>query len=357
MQIFANKTLICENLLFICENLREIKQIVIKIFLLYLWNPNRKRLFTCINNILIFNIMRQVQVIRADLDEIVFENREKQYGGYVLRKNYHKYLVFAMLIMVSATALGVVVPYIYAKIQQVRAANEEKQVILTLEDLPKTPEKEKPADVLSPPPPPPPPQIETPPAATAPIEQIAIKTPVPKPPDDVAIEETIHSVDEAENKAISNVDKDGEKTSNENAPILPKGEPEGKGKEPIVIQEPPQPEKPQVETPAPKEPQEPKPDVFIALSKQPKEVNLNDIQKLIGYPAVAIEGNLEDNIVFRVLIDENGNYVRHITPKKGHPIFIKAIEEHISKVKFTPALQGKNPIKFWVNVPFVFKLQ
>ncbi len=298
--------------------------------------------------------MRQVQVIRADLDEIVFENREQQYGGYVLRKNYHKYLVFAMLIMVSATAMGVVVPYIYAKIQQVRAANEEKQVILTLEDLPKTPEKEKPADV---PLPPPPPQVETPPAVSAPIEQIAIKTPVPKPPDELKVDETIHTIEEAENKAISNIDKEGEKTSNENAPILPKGEPEGTGKEPIVIQEPPQPEKPKVETPTPKETQEPKPDAFVSLSKQPKEVNLGDIQKFIGYPAAARDMGLQENLVFRVLIDENGNYVRHISPKKGHPIFVKAIEEHISKVKFTPALQGNNPIKFWVNVPFVFKLQ
>lgn len=300
--------------------------------------------------------MRQVQVIRADLDEIVFENREKLYGGYVLRKNYHKYLVFAMLIMVSATAMGVVVPYLYAKIRQVQAANEEKQVNLILEDLPKTPEKEKPADVPLPPPPPPP-QVETPPAASAPIEQIAIKTPVPKPPDDVKIDETIHTVEEAENKAISNIDKDGEKTSNENAPILPKGEPEGRGNEPIVIQEPPQPEKPKVETPTQKEVQEPKPDAFVALSKQPKEVNLGDIQKFIGYPAAARDMGLQENLVFRVLIDENGNYVRHISPKKGHPIFVKAIEEHISKVKFTPALQGNNPIKFWVNVPFVFKLQ
>ncbi len=298
-----------------------------------------------------------VQVIRADLDEIVFENREKQYGGYVLRKNYHKYLTFGLLIMLTITALGVAVPFIYAQMQQISGIARETDGEHIFENLPKTKDKEKLPEVL-PPPPPPPPVVETPPAAPEMIAEVAVKTPVPKPVEEVKTEETIHNIDEMDNKAISHQDKDGTNTSNENAVALPDGEPNGTRKEPIVIQEPPATPKPNVETPqAQNTVPEPSSTIFVAASKQPKEVNLGDIQKMVEYPAVAREMGWEEKVVFRVLLDENGNYVRHIAPKNAKPIFVKVVEEHISKVKFTPALQGNTPIKFWVNVPFNFQLQ
>lgn len=300
--------------------------------------------------------MLQVQVIRADLDEIVFEHREKGYGGYVLRKNYHKYLIFALFIMVSITALGVVAPFIYAKIQQITKEGLKKEVIITLDDLPKAKEKEMPVDAPLPPPPPPP-KVDIQAEMPQKVEQVAVKTPIPKPPDDIQEEKPIMAQEDMEGKKAGLENVDGEKPTNENVPTLPNAEPHGTGKEPIVIQEPPiLPATTKPTTPEDNSGKEPSPTEFIP-AKQPKEVNLNDIQKLIGYPAAARELNLEAKIVVRVLIDENGNYMRHLPPKAGHPIFIKAIEEHISKVKFTPAVQGNKPIKFWVNVPFVFQLQ
>lgn len=295
------------------------------------------------------------QVIKADLDEIVFEDREKRYGGYVLRKNYQKYLGFAFLIVLSLTALGVIGPYIYSKIQALVEANKPKEVEVDLSNLPPPPPEEKKPDD-APPPPPPPPKQEEPPAPPPPVEQVAVKTPVPKPPDEVKVEETIHEVQELDKGIVSTKDEAGEKPTSENAPIPTNTEPKGTGDGPAVISEPPPPPPPPKKE-EPKKEEEPDPTKFVPGAKQPKEVNLGDIQKLIGYPAVAREMNLEGNIVFRVLVDENGNYLKHLPPKTGHPILIKAVEEHIGKVKFTPAIQGDKPIKFWVNVPFVFKLQ
>ncbi len=288
------------------------------------------------------------QVIRADLDEIVFENREKRYGGYVLRKNYQRYLVFGFLIAFGLTAMGVIGPYIYGKIQEYVEANAPQEVEVDLSNLPETPPEEKPPEEVLPPPPPPP-EEELPPP---PVEQVAVKLPVPKPPDQIKEEEVIVQVDSMQDKKAALENKEGVKAENPNAPVPEKTEPKGTGDEPKFIAPPPPPP-----PPPPKKEEEPDPTKFIPGAKQPKEVNLGDIQKLIGYPAVAREMNLEGNIVFRVLVDENGSYVKHLPPKSGHPILIKAVEEHIGKVKFTPAIQGDKPIKFWVNVPFVFKLQ
>ena len=69
------------------------------------------------------------------------------------------------------------------------------------------------------------------------------------------------------------------------------------------------------------------------------------------------EASIEGNLVFRILIDENGKYIRHLQPKAGHPILIKAVEAHISALEFEPAIQGDKKIKFWVNIPFSFKIE
>lgn len=98
------------------------------------------------------------------------------------------------------------------------------------------------------------------------------------------------------------------------------------------------------------------PQKFIPAEQIPQEINLRDIQKKVGYPYLARMMDLEGTIVFRVLVDENGNYSKHLPPKSGHPILINAIEEELCKLSFSPAKQGGKNIKFWVNVPFMFKL-
>lgn len=86
----------------------------------------------------------------------------------------------------------------------------------------------------------------------------------------------------------------------------------------------------------------------------PTEINLKEITKLVGYPPKAIKKRIEGKIVFRVLVDENGNYVKHLPPNSGDPILIEAVEKHLPEVRFTPCIKNGTPIKFWVNIPFYF---
>ncbi|MCB0842763.1 MAG: energy transducer TonB, partial [Bacteroidetes bacterium] len=85
-------------------------------------------------------------------------------------------------------------------------------------------------------------------------------------------------------------------------------------------------------------------------------VNINDIKKLIGYPQIARDASIQGMVVVRVLVDKNGNYAKHKVTNEVHPILSRAVEEHVNKLKFTPAIQGGKPIKFWVNIPFNFML-
>jgi protein TonB len=47
------------------------------------------------------------------LDELAFEGRNKSYGAYYLRKHYHKYLLFSLVISVSIVLLFVLVSWMF----------------------------------------------------------------------------------------------------------------------------------------------------------------------------------------------------------------------------------------------------
>ena len=100
----------------------------------------------------------------------------------------------------------------------------------------------------------------------------------------------------------------------------------------------------------------PGPNDFVEPDEHPRVLNMKEVSQAIGYPNAAQTIGLEGQVVVRVLIDEQGVYQRHIVLNGVHPILEKAVEVHLNKLRFTPAIQGKKPIKFWVNIPFKFKL-
>lgn len=62
--------------------------------------------------------MKPNKVIFADLDEIVFENRERNYGAYVLRKSYPWYLITALAAVCHLFLLVVCWPMISNYIEE-----------------------------------------------------------------------------------------------------------------------------------------------------------------------------------------------------------------------------------------------
>lgn len=47
--------------------------------------------------------------------DLIFQNRNKEYGGYEIRKNYNKHVAFALLITLTSLGLIVVVPIIISR--------------------------------------------------------------------------------------------------------------------------------------------------------------------------------------------------------------------------------------------------
>src|SRR5665811_1305925 len=87
-------------------------------------------------------------------DDIVFEERNKEYGAYKLRKKYNRTVIVALLIGILIIGTAIITPYLNAKAAENRTKRAERQVEIKLENL------DTPNEQVAPPPPPPPPPTD-----------------------------------------------------------------------------------------------------------------------------------------------------------------------------------------------------
>lgn len=82
-------------------------------------------------------------------------------------------------------------------------------------------------------------------------------------------------------------------------------------------------------------------------------LNLQEVRQLIGYPPIAKEAGIKGDVMFRVLFDEQGNYIKHKVIKTAHPLLYKACEPYLPCLKLQVYADEK-PESRWFNVPFRF---
>lgn len=285
------------------------------------------------------------------LDDILFEGREQHYGAYIVRKSYNRNLLLGFLWVSTGVILLVTLPKVFANKEDLHKIRIVACPIAVpnMKELPKEDEKTK----IEPPKPlvQPETKIELPQQ----VKTIAFNVPKPVPIERLIEEKTIESNAVLDTSVVGPHSQEGSKAGNPNA-IPQVGNPNGTGtKEPDIFVEPKPENKVVVEKTENNE--VPKPDVWVPVQRKPEVVNMNDVKALIGYPTIAREGSIEGEVIVKILIDENGKYMQHIVLKQVHPILCKEVEKHISKLQFTPAIQGNKPIKFWQVVPFKFRLQ
>ena len=98
--------------------------------------------------------MEANKILSSDILDLVFENRNKTYGAYELRKTYNKRIITALLITGGVALLIFLASFIASNINASRAELDIKEVVL--ENIQQ--EEEKKVE----PPPPPPPKVEPP---------------------------------------------------------------------------------------------------------------------------------------------------------------------------------------------------
>ena len=142
--------------------------------------------------------MEANKILQADLLDLVFEQRNKEYGAYELRKKYNKRITMALLITAGLAAVAFGASFLSQAFAPAEAPKVEVRDVV-MEEIKQ--EEEKP-----PPPPPPPPQAPPPPK----VEMAKFTPPVIKKDEEVKQEE-IPPVKEMEDKKIDIINQEGVK--------------------------------------------------------------------------------------------------------------------------------------------------
>jgi protein TonB len=250
-----------------------------------------------------------------DFEDIVFENRNKKYGAYVLRKKYSQNVTISLLIGIIIMASAIIIPYIKVKATENLLKHEERRVEIKMETL------DQPNETVVPPPPPPPPPAET-------IGQVKYVAPVVV--DTVKLEDNVQLMTAAEAQIKI---KDGDVVE-----IVP----EVKER----LQE--------VET-------DPEPFMFVEEMPEPSgglPGLYNYIAENTRYPEVAKENNIQGKVLVRFCVNSKGN-IEQVSIFKGVDPELDA--EAIRVVKtfppFKPGKMSGKPVPVWYLVPINFQLE
>lgn len=97
-------------------------------------------------------------------------------------------------------------------------------------------------------------------------------------------------------------------------------------------------------------------DDFVAVDKLPSATNFATIASNITYPTYAKEKGMEGQVLARILVDENGKYVKHRILKYDNCGMRYHVEKQLPKLQFLPAEKDGQHVAVWVNLPFKFTL-
>jgi periplasmic protein TonB len=255
--------------------------------------------------------------VAVTLEDIVFENRNKDYGAYDLRKKYGKYLMLAFLLSIFVVSSGIAVPFIKNMLNKDKGQVVlEKETVAVLQNV-KTDKNGPPP----PPPPPPPPQaMEQQMRYTAPVV-------VEDAPDDVQ---------------LAVVDDVKDNISNEPVPETIDVVAADEGDKVIEEEEP----------------------AFVFVEEQAtfQGGDLNTfrewVQKNLVYPPVAVENGIFGKVIVQFAVNSHGEVcdvkvMRGVDPSLDKET-IRVIQ---SSPKWGAAKQGGRAVKQQFTMPVVFQLQ
>jgi periplasmic protein TonB len=247
-------------------------------------------------------------------DDIVFEDRNKEYGAYKLRKRYNRTVLVSLAIGIVILATAIITPYLNAKASENRLKRAERQVEIKMENL------DQPNEVAPPPPPPPPPPSDV-------VQQQRYVPPV-----------VVDSIKPEEVTQFMTADQAQVEVKNEEVVEV------------VEVKEEVQEEDPEA-TP------------FVVVEEMPMFPGgdpelLKYIAEHTNYPEVAKENNIQGRVIVRFCVTSKGG-VSQVSILKGvdPELDAEAIRVVNTLPTFKPGKQGGKPVPVWYMVPITFTLK
>ena len=258
--------------------------------------------------------MAKVNVKAPAFDDIVFENRNKEYGAYKLRTRYNRTVLVSLVIGILIISTAIVTPYINAKASENRQKRAERQVEIKMENL------DQPNEVAPPPPPPPPPPADV-------VQQQRYVPPV-----------VVDSIKPEEVTQFMTADQ---------------AQVEVKNEEVVEV----------VEVKAEVQEEDPEATPFVVVEEMPMFPGgdaelLKYIAEHTNYPEVAKENNIQGRVIIMFCVTSKGG-VSQVSVLKGvdPELDAEAIRVVNTLPTFKPGKQGGKPVPVWYMVPITFTLK
>jgi protein TonB len=266
------------------------------------------------------------KILSADILDIIFEGRNKDYGAYELRKTYNRRLRNALL----GTAGVVVLLFVGFLVSNITGNNKKQAMVVQdvqLEDIKEEKKNE--------PPPPPPPKIEPPK-----VEMAKFTPPKIVKDDQVKEEEKPPEVEKLEDTKIGTVNQEGIKDEGITAPPVS----DNKG----VVE-------------APKDNE----DYDKTFTKVEIESDYPGgpgawqryLSKNLHYPDEAVSNEIQGDVVVQFIVDKEGN-VSDVEAISGPAELREEAARVIKKSgKWTAAIQNGRQVKSYKKQPVKFRLE
>lgn len=272
------------------------------------------------------------KILNADILDIIFEGRNKDYGAYELRKTYGR----RMLMALAATVALLILLFVAFKVANKISESDSKEMVVQDVQLEEIKQDEKKNE---PPPPPPPPKPEPPK-----VEMAKFTPPKIVKDNEVKEDEKPPEVEKLEDTKIGSINQEGIKDEGIVAPPVSDA---GKG----VVEAPKKDEtnydqiftKVEIESAYPGGP-----------GAWSRYLNKNLPQY---YTGDVVEREIQGRVVVQFIVDKDGN-VSDVQGVEG-PKELWAIAEKVIKAsgKWTPAVQNGRQVKSYKKQPITFQLQ
>ncbi len=263
--------------------------------------------------------MKPEEILNADLNDIIFEKRNKAYGAYTLRKTYARHILIGGLIIIFAFGGGISAPTVISLIK-----GPEKIVKVEKKKLGKNSLKSAPPLENTPPPPPPP--LVKPPKTITLAVQIVHKEDIKSDDQQLDMSKLPKNIVPGTTTDLTgDVDFSVDKTLT--SKVL-----------------------------------DTKPKIFYSVEVMPQFPGGSDalnefLSKNVQYPAMARELGKQGTVWVQFVVNEDGS-IGDVQPL--NKIGAGCEEEAIRVVKlmpnFTPGIQNGKPVKVYYKVPFNFTL-
>jgi len=271
------------------------------------------------------------KILSADILDIIFEGRNKDYGAYELRKTYNKRMVTSLVIVAAIIAL-LFIGYLVSSLLEDKQETKTVQVQdVQLEEIKQEEKKEEP-------PPPPPPKPPEPPK----VEMAKFTPPKIVKDEEVKEDEKPPEVEKLEETKIGTMNQEGQKDEGIVAPPVEDG---GKG----VVEAPKKDDEDWDKTFTKVEIESEYPGGAAAWQRY--------LNRNLRYPQEAIDNEVQGAVVVQFIVDKEGN-VSDVEAISG-PQELRAEAVRVIKKsgKWTPAVQNGRQVKSYKKQPIVFRLE